>query len=370
MRLTSLSLEQFRSYDRCDLAFSGADTHVFVGENGVGKTNLVEAVSFLSTGRSCLKAQPEDTVRWGAEFFRLRSDLVSDAGESSNVEYVWQSSPRRQSALFVRDVKTPLLSFIGTLPTIVFLPQDLDLFTGAPSHRRSFLDALLSQLRPEFAAQRIEFERVLKQRNAIVSRIADGESPQTDLPLWDSRFALSAARLTMLRDDLIGLFNRSLRSTIASLGESEWTDVRMVHDRKTQGTDAASIEAEILKLLAASRERDLAVRGTTVGPHREDWHLEAIGHDIATFASRGQQRAALIALLLGSATLFRDVRGEKPVILLDDVLSELDDRHQEALLSSFRGHQVFITSAHPVPVLGTRTLWTVEDGKVQKVSER
>lgn len=369
MRITSLSFEQFRSYERCDLTFSNADTHVFVGENGAGKTNVVEAASFLSTGRSCLKAQPEDVVRWGTDFFRLRADTKSDNGELSNVEYVWQSSPRRQSALFIRDVKTPLLSFIGALPTIVFLPQDLDLFTGAPSARRSFLDVLLSQLRPEFAAQRIEFERVLKQRNAMLVSIADGVSTIEHLALWDARFAAAAARLTLRRDEVIARFNRSICDTVVRLGEENWTDLRMVHDRKTSGADVASIETDMLQLLLSSRERDLAVRGTTVGPHREDWHLEALGHDIATFASRGQQRAALIALLLGSAELFRDVRGEKPVILLDDVLSELDDHHQDALLSSLHGHQVIITSAHPVPVAGTRALWTVSHGQItQSVS--
>ncbi len=364
MRLSSFSFEQFRSYDRLHLDFSDADTQIFIGLNGAGKTNLVEAVSFLSIGRSCLRAEPQDAMRWGTDFFRLRTETQSDNGEPSNLEYVWQQSPRRQSALFIRDVKTPLLSFIGALPTIIFLPQDLDIFTGAPSARRSFLDVLLSQLKPDFASQRIEFERVLKQRNAVLSRIADHEASLEDLTLWDQRFIAAAARLILVRDEIITLFNRNLRETILSLGEREWTELCMVHDRKTKEVEVSAIESELLQLLLASRERDLAVCGTTIGPHRDDWHLRVLGHDIAVFASRGQQRAAFIALLLTSAVLFREVRGERPVILLDDVLSELDDHHQEALLSSLRGHQVFITAAHPVKTGLQSQVWNVSGGNV------
>ncbi len=369
MRLTSLSLEQFRSYDRLKLDFSGTDRLLFVGENGAGKTNLIEAVSFLSIGRSCLKALPEDALHWAAEYFRLRAETRSDSGEVSNVEYVWQRSPRRQSALFLRDIKTPLLRFIGALPTIVFLPQDLDLFTGTPSHRRSFLDVLLSQLKPDFAAKRIEYERILKQRNAMLSRIADGVAGIDDLSLWDNRLAEAATDLILLRDDIIGLFNRNVQERIAALGEGEWSDIRMVHDRKTKETKKAVLEAEMRQMLLEVRDRDLLLHTTTVGPHRDDWHLQALGHDISLFASRGQQRAAFIALLLTSAVLFQEVRGERPVILLDDVLSELDDRHRKALLSSLEGHQVFITTTHAISMEETVDVWNVGDGQVKKISE-
>ncbi len=368
MRLTSLSLEQFRSYDRLLVEFSDEDQLMFVGENGEGKTNLVEAISFLSVGRSCLRAKPEDALRWGADFFRLRAETLGDSGEASSVEYVFQQSPRRQSAMFIRDVRTPLLQFIGALPTIVFLPQDLDIFTGSPSMRRSFLDVLLSQLKPDYAAKRIEYERVLKQRNAVLSRIADHEAGLDDLSLWDGRLVEIGSGLILLRDEMIVLFNRSLQKTIADLGETEWNDVRMMHDRKTRETNLKAIEIEMRELLITARDRDLAVCSTTIGPHRDDWHLQALGHDVALFASRGQQRAAFIALLLTSAVLFREVRGERPVILLDDVLSELDDHHQQALLSSLAGHQVIITTTHTVPLKQRCQVWKVGKGNVRKTS--
>lgn len=241
------------------------------------------------------------------------------------------------------------------------------MFTGSPSHRRSFLDVLLSQLKPDFAASRIEYERVLKQRNAVLAGIAEGKAGLDDLTLWDERLVVVASRLTLARDEVIGLFNRSLREMIAMLGEEEWTDACMIHDRKTTGKDLQSIEAELRTLLLDARQRDLVLQTTTVGPHRDDWHLRALDRDIAVFASRGQQRSAFIALLLTSAGLFQSVRGERPVILLDDVLSELDAKHQKALLSSLAGHQVFITTTHPVQMRGERQEWSVGEGKVRKI---
>lgn len=368
MRITSLSLEHFRSYERLNVPFSACDHQLFIGENASGKTNLIEALSFLSMGRSCLRAQGDDIVHWGRDFFRIRAGTIADDSVAATVEYVWQCLPRRQSAMFVSDVRTPLLRFIGVLPTIVFLPQDLDLFTGPPSQRRGFLDALLSQLKPDFAAHRLEYERILKQRNAVLARIAEGQADEGELQLWDEQIVQVAARLTRHRDEIITLFNRVLPARMTALGEGEWTDVRMVHDRKTSGTDAPGIEAELKQLLAQARARDLVLQTTTVGPHRDDWHLEAMGRNIALFASRGQQRAALVGLLLTSAALFQEVRGERPVILLDDVLSELDDRHQSSLLTSLSGHQVLMTTTERVPLLHEITEWTVESGTVRRMS--
>jgi DNA replication and repair protein RecF len=364
MRLQRLQLEHLRSYDALDLALPDPHLQIFVGENGAGKSNLIEAISLLSMGRSCLHALPEDMLRWGGDFLRVRGSVCADDGTESSMEYVWQRSPRRSSAMFVRDVKVPLVQFIGTVPTVTFLPQDLDLFTASPSARRSFIDVLLSQLRPGFAASRIECERILKQRNALLSQIADGEASEESLELWDARFATAASLLTQHRDEVISLFNRTLQKTIASLGEGEWSDALLIHQRKTKATDATAIEAELRLLLSESRRKDLAMRTTSVGPHRDDWHLDALGHSIATFASRGQQRSALLALLLTSAALLREVRRETPIILLDDVLSELDDHHQHSLLGSLEGHQVFVTTTHPVTIDQPFARWSVGSGSV------
>ena len=366
MRLLSLAIEHFRSYERLSLQFSDAAEQMFMGENGAGKTNIIEAISFLSMGRSCLHVQSEDALRWGEDFFRISAETISDDQTVQKIEYVWQRSPRRQSAMFVRDIRTPLLQFIGVVPTIIFLPQHLDLFTGPPGERRAFLDALLSQLKPTFAASRLEYEHILKQRNAVITRVADGLSGLEELSLWDSRLARAAAELTLDREEVVGLFNQNISSIVSSLGEKHWSEIQMVYQRKTHEMSVEGIEQEMLQLLSDVQSRDLALRVTTVGPHREDWSLRAQGHSIAVFASRGQQRAAFLALLLSSADHFTVVRHERPVILLDDVFSELDDRHQSSLLSSLSQHQVCITTTHSLACTEATSLWKVQGGQVER----
>lgn len=353
MRLQSLSLRSFRCYDELSLALEGG-SEILIGPNGSGKTNVVEAISLLSQGRSCLRADFQDMLRFGTDFFRVRAEITSDEGDQRSVECVFQISPRKASAFFVQDVRTSLLSFIGTLPSITFLPQDLDLFTGSPSGRRSFLDALLCQLTSDFAALRLEYERILKQRNALLRRIASGESPASDLDLWDEQLATSGTGVRRRRSLVLGKIAELLPAELSRLGE----------EFKKLTIDVTAGSGDLLSDLKAGRSKDIILQTTTSGPHRDDWKILADGHSIGQFLSRGQQRTAFLALLFVSAALFASIRKEKPVILLDDVLSELDDGHQKALLKHLKDHQVFLTTTHPIPqITGLRT-WDVARGTV------
>ncbi len=363
MRILSLRIEQFRSYEKAELAFPDGGLILLVGPNGSGKTNVVEAVSYLSTGRSCLGLAHEHAMRWGTEFFRVRAQVMRDSGEEQSIEFVSQMTPKRERAAFVNDVRVSFVQFVGRLPTIIFLPQDLDLFTGGPQRRRGFLDAIISQLQPDFLTARLEYERILKQRNALLKRIADGLAAPADLDPWDEQLALHGAqvqsRRLKLMQDLLPLFIDRLKM----LGET-WTDVRLVYQRTTTADEPKELVRQLRSLLADSRAKDMAVKSTCTGPHRDDWHVEAAGHDIAVFASRGQQRSCLLSLLLSATTVFEAQAGEKPVVILDDVFSELDDRHQEALIRSLETSQVLFTSTHVPPGISPTDVWDVQPGGV------
>lgn len=360
MRISSLSLQHFRSYESLDLVFSDAGRQYFFGDNGSGKTNIVEAISILSQGRSCLRADLPDVVRFGGMFFKVSAHLKADDGEEKSVECVFQTSPRKASAYFINDVRTPLLSFIGVLPTIVFLPQDLDLFTGSPSGRRNFLDSLLSQLKPDYAALRLDYERVLKQRNALLKRIAQGESKETELDVWDSELASAGAVIIERRRDALGVIGDLLPAELDRLAENR-KDISVIPVSTAPGEEPKDA---LLQALQKYRSRDVILQTTTVGPHRDDWRIEDEKRDIAVTASRGQQRSILLALLFVNAALFKTVRKERPVILLDDVLSELDEDHQQALLTHLQDHQVMITATHPTNQKGDLAAWSVADGEV------
>jgi len=238
------------------------------------------------------------------------------------------------------------------------------LFSGSPSDRRRFLDQLLSQVSPEYLADFSAYQKLLQQRNALLRRIADGQEREEALIPWDRELARHGSAVSRARMELVETLNLSFIAELQSLGE-HWPDARLEYDRKGIEKDAGAMEVEFVALLEKGRKRDLVLLSTGVGPHREDWQAYAGGRPLPEFASRGQERAAVLAILLLEVSYLELRRGEKPVILLDDALSELDERHQTALLGALKEHQVLLTSAHvPPSVPSDLAVWTVRDGTV------
>jgi len=343
MRLRSLALEQFRSYNSLELDFSGSDVHVLVGPNGAGKTNVLEAISVLSLTKSCIGSEEADMITWGSEFYRVKASVQTDAGDEKQFEIVSQIAPRKQKACFINDVRVSVTEMVGMLPVVIFLPQDLELFTGPPACRRQFLDQLLCQVSPAYLRTLSQYQKILKQRNSLLRKIAEGVSEREDLEVWDAKLAEQGSVVTLRRIELIEVMQCTLSEELKALGE-DWDDIQLVYERKGKECEQEAAQRELIELLEHYQDRDVMLQSTTVGPHREDWRIDVDGRSLATFASRGQQRTAVVALHFLHVSYLELQRGEKPVILLDDVFSELDDARQGALLESFDGHQVIITA--------------------------
>jgi DNA replication and repair protein RecF len=252
---------------------------------------------------------------------------------------------------------------IGSIPTVTFLPQDLELFSGPPARRRALLNELLRQVSPEFVQSLTVYERTLKQRNMLLKRIGEGIGQEQDLVVWDEILAREGAFITLSHLELLNVLQCTLVEELSSLGES-WGDVRLAYDRSGSALERRKMEEELLGALRHFRPRDLELRATTVGPHRHDWHMDVDGRSLPGFASRGQQRTAVVALLFLQVSYMELRRNEKPVVLLDDVFSELDDDHQSRLFESLAGHQVLLTATRlPSPMEGA-VVWEVEGGAV------
>jgi len=377
MRLTSLTLQQFRSYPGLEVMFGEEDLHVLQGPNAAGKTNLLEAVAILSSGRSFLGAEEDDLIAWGHDYYRLRVHLLSDAREEQNIEIVSQREPRRARVGFLNDVRLPIGRLTGVLPAVTFLPQDLSLFSGSPARRRDLLNDLLVQVSPAFAASLTTYQKLLKQRNSLLHRIREGTGRVQDLTVWEEGLAREGAVITLSHLELLKVLQCTLEEELKALGES-WQEVLLTYDRHPSARSGSSlsldgrattregIEAELVHDLLHFRERDLVIGSTTIGPHRHDWRIDADGRSLASFASRGQQRTAVLALLFLQVSYMEVRRGEKPLILLDDVFSELDSVHQERLMASLKGHQVLLTTTHVPPSLAGAKLWMVGEGKVME----
>ena len=334
---------------------------MLVGPNGSGKTNLLEAISVLSLTRSCRGRDDADMVLWGASHYRIRGKIQSDAGEERQIEVVCETAPRKRKAYFINDVRSSLTDIVGTLPTVTFLPEDLDLFTGSPSERRRSLDQLLSQVSPGYLMLLSQYQKILQQRNALLKRIAAGIEQTTALMLWDEQLSEYGSAITLARLELIEMLNLSFGEEMADLGE-RWDGVALRYERKTAAREQGSIKLQMVDLLREHRLRDVALQATTVGPHREDWQVYRDGKALPTFASRGQERIAVLALLLLQVSYLELKRGEQPVILLDDAFSELDDAHRSALLSSLGSSQVIMTSTHRPPSFPGRGSSSTQSG--------
>ena len=298
-------------------------------------------------------------AHWGSSFFRVRGEGKRDRGREASLEVVHESQPFRM-AYFLRDGQVPLGKFLGRFPVAVFLPEDLHLFRGPPNLRRRFLDRILTQVSPWYLPQLLQYRRVLDQRNGLLKRVPLPSAAEF-LP-WEQSLARLGSAVTLARLEFLETLQLTFLRELTSMG-LPWSDALFHYMRATVSRDATTLEQEYLSLLQTSRPRDAIFRSTTSGAHREDWRIEVQGRDLVTFASRGEQRLVFLALLLLSAAYLELRRLEKPVVLLDDLFSELDAEHQQILLQMLSSFQVFITATQ-VPKDAPGELWHVWGGQV------
>ncbi len=367
MRILTLSAEQFRNHAHLSLELRDPDVQLFLGPNGSGKTNILEAVSVLAFTKSFLGVEDESLRTWGTEFYRVTARVRTDAGEERELQVVSQIAPRKQKGCFVNGVRVPLTGLIGALPTVIFLPQDLTLFTGSPSERRRYLDQILSQVSPEYFSALLEYQKIIKQRNALLKAIREGTAPQDVLDAWDQQLAEKGSVLTLMRLELTETFTLTLRDEVKALGET-WGSTEIRYQHSGTARDPEALRAEMESILRSQRERDIILQTTVSGPHRDDWSVLVDGRSIGSFASRGQQRVAVLALLFLEAAYLEVRGGEKPVILLDDIFSELDEAHRERVSKAFSGHQVLMTATDIPGGADEAFVWHVEAGVVQGAS--
>lgn len=370
MRIESLELEEFRAYRRLrlEVAAPGLALH---GENGSGKSTLLEAIAMLATTRSPRTSFEREVVNWasGAEFgfppFARVAGTVISGGErrlieiSLVLEREGATTVKKQVRLDGRAVRAS--TAVGILRTVLFTPEDVGLITGSPGDRRRYLDVMLCQLDRAYLRALAEHGKVLSQRNSLVKQFGrDGVSPQSraaieQLGFWDQRLVAAGAALVARRATAVAALDRFARESFGRL------DGGALAIRYAPALDAwerlAGIEAsdaELGALVAQAMHDELERRrgeefrrgATVVGPHRDEVVFTLDGRSLASFGSRGQQRLGVLAAKLAEVALMARDGGEPPVLLLDDVLSELDARHRGLLLETAAsgGCQVLITA--------------------------
>jgi DNA replication and repair protein RecF len=385
MELTRLALENFRSYAAAELRPDPGLT-VVVAPNGTGKTNLLEAIHVAVTGRSHRAAVEADLVRHVAAFGRVRLELGGGtAAGGSTIELVVPSAPAPpgiRKRLTVNGVPRRAATVSETARAVLFRPEEMLLLVGSPSERRRFLDAIVAQRDRRAARDLADLARVLAQRNALLRAIRAEEAPLDALAFWDEQLSVLGARVMRARLAVVAELRTRigpLHDAVADPGERGATVTLGYVDnlKDAWGERDEEVVPPADELAAAYRRRIADVRskeawnGTSlVGPQRDDLRADLGGRDVATHASRGQQRTIILALKLAETDLLGS-DGPRPIVLLDDVFSELDPLRADRLSDLVAGRgQVIVTTADPGTLDAARsrgaTVWRILDGRLEQ----
>lgn len=334
MRIVRLAMRNFRSYAAADVEL-GAGVTVVTGRNGAGKTNLLDALYFGCTGRSARTTNERELVRFGESVVRVEVTTEAPDGLHELSVGFTPGEPKRMTADGVRVER--LLDVPGRPLVSVFLPDRLELVKGTPSLRRAHMDQLVAALWPARAATRRAYAQALAQRNALLARGAATAS--ASLPTWDRELARHGIALMADRRAAVELVAERFADRARALGLDG--DPSLAYRPRSKAGDAAALAAE----LAARHAQDLERGFTGHGPHRDDLLLSREGRELRAYGSQGQQRLGLLALLLAEREAIAATREATPVMLLDDVMSELDRDRRARLVGLLRGRgQSIITT--------------------------
>jgi DNA replication and repair protein RecF len=350
VQVRTLWLTDFRSYTSARLDLSPGLT-VLVGANGEGKTNLLEALGWLATLSSFRGASAEALVRRGAPYAVVRAEAERE-GRELLVEA--QIQPNGRSRVQVN--RQPLRrarDLLGSLRVSVFTPDDLALVKDGPAERRRLLDDALVSLHPRNDAVRVEVDRVLRQRNALLKQSGGrlDEGAAFTLDVWDAKLAASGATLAAARRDLLDRMRPALAATYDALARRP-AAVRATYEAAWApgaGADEAGLAAALAGALAAARSDDVRRGVSTAGPHRDEVALSIGDAPARTQASQGEQRTLALALRLAAHHVVTGETGTPPVLLLDDVFSELDPERSAALVAHLPAGQTLLTTAGALP---------------------
>ncbi len=343
MVIKKLTLENFRNYESETFAFADG-LNILTGKNAQGKTNCAEAVFYLCTGSSLRIRHDRQLIRRGQPFARAAAELKGRYGDLTLEARIFEN----KRELFVNGNRvTRAVDFIGNMNSVFFSPGELRLVQDGPDERRRFLNLSISQTSREYCKALLRYQKILDQRNNLLKE-RDYELVSETLAVWDEQLAAYAARIVAKRRE----FLREL-APLASEAHAYLTDgketLALGSDEREESDD--EIFDRLIRELAASRERDMRLGFTSVGPHRDDLKISIDGQDARGYCSQGQARTAALSLKLAETEIFKRLSGETPILILDDVMSELDLPRRKKLLDRIGGLQCILTCTHAERVL-------------------
>jgi len=349
MRPDTLILENFRNIEHLEFDFSDSENLLFlVGENAQGKTNFLEAIYLAAFSKSWRNGLLKDLIMDGAGYSRVKLD---------SLEVVLDNLADFNRVLKVDGVEQNAVDFVGRLPVVLFAPTDLDLLLGEPRSRRRYFDQVWTLLDKKYLFHLINYQRVLKSRNRLLWEIKEGRTAPDDLNFWDEKLVKHGEFITAKREELVNFFNHLLADFYHQIaGEKKKIEVQYCKSYLGGLADA----------LQKGRSNDIRHAVTHAGPHRDDFLFLLGDKPAGIHGSRGEIRSVVLACKFAEERIIEDIRGEKPLLLLDDVFSELDSQRKKKLLEFVQDKEAIITTANQklVKDFGGGMVVEIKNGKI------
>ncbi|WP_350343681.1 DNA replication/repair protein RecF [Proteinivorax tanatarense] len=362
MYINNLRLENFRNFKNRTVLNLEDNINVFVGDNAQGKTNLLEAIHFLALGKSITNQKKEELIHWDKDYFYLNCSYYDQ--KNNNIEVGYNRDNRKMIKINNIEQKK-YSSLLGSINVVIFSPEDLMLIKGSPSVRRNFLDQEISQLSPYYNNLLLNYRKVLFNRNKLLK---DNNQKLLDtIDIFDKQLAMLSEEILIKRLEILNKLKILAKLTHRKLTDNtENLEIKyhsFVEDLEQKIPD---LKDYIYKILQKYRQKDIYTRQTNVGLHRDDIGFYVNGKDTKKYCSQGQQRTTVLALKLAEVEMFMSQRGTYPILLLDDVFSELDYKRRNFLLKAIKGRvQTFVTTTEKEQeLLKSFKVFSIKNGKI------
>lgn len=367
MIVERVAYRNFRNIAEAELDLSPG-VNVFLGNNAQGKTNALEGMYLMATGKSFRTPRERELVRFGQPFFEVELLMKDERREQSLFFKAYSAELGKRRECKKNGVSVGRLGeLLGSFRAVLFCPEHLSVVKDGPSERRSFLDIALCQLRPMYLAALSRHNKILTQRNALLKQLSEGMGERQLLEVYSEQLAREAAFIYASRRDYIARLELYVKSFFAELcGMNEFCELpelKYKNSLKTSDFNETEAFEGYRRALSANVGREIAAGASLYGSHKDDIEIYLDGREARLYASQGQQRSISLAMKLGEGEISREYSGEYPVFLFDDVLSELDPGRQEFLLSRLGKRQVIMTACTPPPFIGEANFIRVEGGE-------
>ena len=341
MYIKRLKIKDFRNYDTAELYFSDK-TNIIYGNNAQGKTNILESIFVFCSGRSHRRADDGEMIREGA-FRSIIEVEFCDENRDYYGKMIMQSG-KKKLVSFNGVSLTKISQIANYINAVIFSPEDLNIVKGSPGERRRFMDMALSQLKPNYVSVLNDYLKVLKQRNNLLKKLNPNSAEADTLDIWDESLADLGAKITIYRKDFIDFLKPFILNTYAELS-NEKLDLNYISNFTQSFDNYDVIKENMLNLLKKNRRRDIETKISNIGVHRDDILFSIDGRDLKIYGSQGQHRSVVLCMKIAQTEAVYSVKKTYPIILLDDIMSELDKNRRDYFAGKIKDEQVIITCA-------------------------